>query len=84
MTDENDNVVKFPGTTFGKINPETIAENFSEVAKGLDSVIICGFTKEGEFYFATSEGEIKDNVWIIENAKMQLWEATLGRDEDFV
>lgn len=75
-----DNVVNFPGVTYGKIPPKTMAENLSEIAESLDTMLVCGHTKDGQFYFASSEGEAKDILWLIENAKMTLWEDVLGRE----
>ena len=33
-----------------------------------------GFLKDGSFFLSTSEGEIKENLWILENAKMNFLE----------
>lgn len=76
----NDNVVDFPGMTYGKINPEKIAKALSEEIQDFESVLVCGFTKDGQFYLASSEGEIKENLWLIENVKMQLWETMAGEE----
>jgi hypothetical protein len=76
----NDNIVEFPGSTYGKINPDKVAKALLEDIKDLESVLVCGFTKDGDFYLASSEGEIKDNLWLIENVKMQLWNSMAGEE----
>lgn len=76
----NDNIVEFPGKTYGKINPDKIAKALTEDINDFDSLLVCGFTKDGDFYLASSEGEIKENLWLIENVKMQLWESMAGED----
>lgn len=76
----SDNIVDFPGKTYGKINPEKIAKALLEEINDFDSLLVCGFTKDGDFYLASSEGEIKENIWLIENVKMQLWDSMVGDD----
>jgi hypothetical protein len=76
----NDNIVEFPGHTYGKINPDKVAKALLEDIKDFESVLVCGFTKDGDFYLASSEGEIKENLWLIENVKMQLWNSMAGED----
>jgi hypothetical protein len=76
----NDNIVEFPGNTYGKINPDKVAKALLEDIKDFESLLVCGFTKDGEFYLASSEGEIKENLWLIENVKMQLWDSMAGED----
>jgi hypothetical protein len=76
----SDNILEFPGKTYGKINPEKIAKALLEEINDFDSVLVCGFTKDGDFYLASSEGEIKENLWLIENVKMQLWDSMAGED----
>jgi hypothetical protein len=76
----NDNIVEFPGNTYGKINPDKVAKALLEDIKDFESVLVCGFTKDGDFYLASSEGEIKENLWLIENVKMQLWNSMAGED----
>ena len=76
----NDNVVEFPGLTYGKINPAKIAKALLEEVDIFENLLVCGFTKDGQFYLASSEGEIKENLWLIENVKMQLWETMAGEE----
>jgi len=66
----NDNVVDFPGATVGKINPNAIIQHLVESEPEIESILAVGFLKNGAFFLTTSEGEIKENMWIIENAKM--------------
>lgn len=75
-----DNIVEFPGKTYGKVNPDKIVNALSEDVGDFESLLVCGFTKDGDFYLATSEGEIKENLWLIENVKMQLWNSMIGED----
>lgn len=82
ITLSDDNIINFPGTTFGKINPSIIADNVIEVADELESMLVLGFTKAGEFYLATSEGEIKENLWIIENARIHFYNEMSGNEDD--
>ena len=78
----DDNVVDFPGATVGKINPAIIGDNVIEIADELESLLVIGFTKAGEFYLATSEGEIKENLWIIENARIHFYNEMSGNEYD--
>ena len=68
----NDNVVDFPGKTYGKINPAKIAKALYEEVDIFDTLLVCGFTKDGQFYLASSEGEIKENLWQFAQAA-SLW-----------
>lgn len=72
-----DNVVKFPGVTYGKINPELVVGHLNEVVDSVESIMTIGFLKDGSFFLSTSEGEIKENLWILENAKMNFREHML-------
>lgn len=60
------NVVQFPGETTLDIDPERILEG----AKGkLESVLVVGFTKDGEDYFASSSADAADAIFHLERAK---------------
>ena len=49
------------------------AETILEAAKGnLDSVVLMGYDKDGELYFASSIADGGDALWLIEKLKQQL------------
>jgi len=43
-------------------------------AAKLESVVVIGFDKEGDFYFASSKADGSDVLWLIELAKKKLLE----------
>lgn len=46
-----------------------------EAAKGeLEGVVLLGYDKEGEFYFASTYADGGDVLWLLENLKKQLLE----------
>lgn len=68
-----DNVVDLPVVTtlpldVGRILDRAKAANMSEV-------IVLGYDADGEFYFAASEPDGGDILWLLEVAKKKLMEA---------
>ena len=65
--------------TEGDINIDLVLE----AAKSkLKAGIVAGWTKDGEFYFAMSEGSIAENLLLIETARLMLNEVMLGAQID--
>jgi hypothetical protein len=78
----DDNIIEFPGTTYGKVDPELILESAAEDHAAFDQVLVCGFHKDGSLFVATSSGEYKDNLYLLEMAKMHLYESTKVEEFD--
>lgn len=63
------NVVLFSGITKGEIDPDMVIEK----AKGqLTEVVILGFDKDGQEYFAASNSDGSNTLWHLERAKHKL------------
>lgn len=71
------NVISFRGITRLDLPPDRILK--ASIDK-LDSVVILGYDKEGEEYFASSIADGADILWLIERAKLKLLEVT---EDDF-
>jgi len=70
-------VVGFTGVTTLNSNPESVLEN----AKGkLDGVVILGYDKDGEEWFASSYADGGDTLWLMERLKLKL--LTVYSDND--
>lgn len=54
-----------------KTSPDRALEGAAEY--GLDSVVIIGLDKDGEFFFASSEPGSADALWFLERAKHELF-----------
>jgi hypothetical protein len=81
--DQDPKVVKLvrpePEETDSDINIDLVLE----AAKSkLKAGIVAGWTKDGEFYFAMSEGSIAENLLLIETARLMLNEVMLGAQID--
>ena len=63
------NVVVLPVETTLDIMPDRVLE--AAIDK-LESVVIMGFTKDGEEYFASSVADMRDVLWHLERAKFKL------------
>lgn len=67
----SDNIVIWKGVTFHDLPPDRLLE----AAKGhLDSVVILGWDKDGDIYFASSKADGGEVMWLIEFAKRALME----------
>jgi hypothetical protein len=70
------NVTDFPGTTR---NPTPVPKILASAAgQRLQSVIVIGWKEDGEIYFASSDSDGAEVLWLMENAKLELLEA--GRE----
>ena len=56
--------------TTNNSSPDQVLEGASEY--GLERVVIVGFDKEGEFYFASSQADSGDVLYLLERAKWEL------------
>ena len=61
--------------TDADINVDAVLDAAKEKLK---AVIVAGWTKEGGFYFAMSQGAISENLMILEVSKAMLVEYMLG------
>lgn len=68
-------IIQFPGhgTTFGDIAPDKVLEGATGY---LDVAIVVGVTHEGNFYFASSQGDGGETLWWLERAKHKLMQIT--------
>lgn len=64
-------IVRFPGITQHDIDPDLVLQ---EAIGKLEGVVITGFDKEGNSYFATSYADGGDTLWLLEICKKALLE----------
>lgn len=65
------NVITFNGITRLDIDPDVVLD----AAQGkLSGVVLLGYDKNGEEYFATSYADGGDALWLLERLKKQLLE----------
>lgn len=79
-----DNVINFPErpkTPEEKIPVKELLEILQESADNFESVLFCGFDKRGIFYYVCSDGDLKENSWILENARLSLQDLILNPEE---
>ena len=63
------NIIPFNGITRLDLDPDRVLEN----TKGkLDGVILIGYDKQGEEYFASSYADGGDVLWLLERMKLRL------------
>ena len=63
------NVILFNGITKLDLDPDMVLEN----TKGkLEGVILIGYDKEGEEYFASTYADGGDVLWLLERMKLRL------------
>ncbi len=79
-----DNIIKWPIEPKLRITSDNVP--VSAVLRGADKVklsstIVLGWDKDGEFYFASSDSDGKDVLWLLEYAKKRLMEVDLNLDE---
>lgn len=75
MEKKKSKVTLFNGITRLDLPPDRILEG--AIGK-LDSVVLLGYDKDGEEYFASSIADGSDVVWLIERAKLELLTITEG------
>ncbi len=66
----SENVVTFPGITTLDIPPERILQKAGEA--GLMDVVVLGYDKNGDEYFASSVADGAEVLWLLERLKLQL------------
>lgn len=71
-------VVDLPVITRLDLPPERILS--AALSAGLESVVIAGFTKDGEFYGASSYADGGDVLWALEMLKRKMFAAAEGRE----
>ena len=64
-----DNVIPLGGITRLDIDPDQILEN---ATGDMESVVIIGYDKQGEEYFASSIADGGDVLWLLERCKLKL------------
>lgn len=63
------NVIPFNGITRLDLDPDMVLEN----TKGkLEGLVICGYGKDGEEYFASTYADGGDVLWLLERMKLRL------------
>ena len=63
------NVILFNGITKLNLDPDLVLEN----TKGkLEGVVLLGYDKKGEEYFASTYADGGDVLWLLERMKMHL------------
>lgn len=72
------NVVNFPGRSSIDSNPEQILDQSKD---RLSAVVVVGETKDGEFYFASSQADGADALYWLEMGKYKLIRMCNGDDE---
>jgi hypothetical protein len=66
----NDNVTDFPGETRLRTPaPKILA---SAAGKGLEDVVVIGWTRDGKFYFASSQSDGAQVLWLLRQAEHEL------------
>ena len=71
-------IIPFNGITRLDLNPDMVLEN----TKGkLEGVIIIGYDKDGQEYFASSYADGGDVLWLLERMKMRLLNIEEERNE---
>ena len=61
-------VIDFPGSTNGDVEVEDVLEG----GKHLAIVVVMGYTEDGDEYFASSSGDIKEINWLLDRYKQFL------------
>lgn len=64
-------VIKFPGKTYADIPPDDVLT--SAMGK-LSSVILVGYTTDGQEFIASSMSDAPQMVWLLERAKLYVIE----------
>jgi len=67
------NVTDFPGVSRASTPvPKILA---SAAGQRLQSVVVIGWREDGKIYFASSDSDGAEVLWLMENAKLELLEA---------
>jgi hypothetical protein len=73
--DTTTKVVSFPGVTRLDMPANRIREAIPE---DLDEIVVIGFDKAGEFYFAANKADGAAALWLLELAKRRLFACVDG------
>jgi len=65
-------ILNFTGITKGDIPPQAVLEGAMEM--DLNEVVAVGYNSKGEFYFASSVGDIHRVLYLLEKAKKAIME----------
>ena len=63
------NVIPFTGITKLDLDPDMVIE---QIKGKLEGVVIMGYTKDGEEYFASSYADGGNVLWLLERMKLRL------------
>lgn len=66
------NVVQFPGDTTVNIEPNAVLD--AAMVANLSEVVVVGMGDDGSFYFASSEGNGANTLWLLAQAQRILLE----------
>lgn len=72
MSDDDDNVVELGVATRLNIPAERVLANATDALYEAKGVVVIGWDKDGEFYFASSIADGGDVLWLMEHAKLAL------------
>lgn len=67
------NVIELPVITTLDLDPDRV---LNKAIGQLEYVVLIGYTKDGEFYFASNKSDGADAVWVMEMAKKRLLDIT--------
>jgi hypothetical protein len=70
------NVINFPEKDFvykGKIDPQGVLDGITQ--NDLETIIVLGWTKEGDEYFASNTPNGMEVVWLMERLKLKILES---------
>ena len=73
------NVIQFNGITSLNSDPDLVIEN---IRGKLEGVVILGYDKDGEEYFASSYADGADALWLIERMKLALLTVTVEKNNE--
>lgn len=65
-------ILHFTGDTTLDIAAERVLDG--AMREKLSDVVVIGYTESDEFYFASSMGDVRDVLWLLEQAKKRLLE----------
>lgn len=62
-------ILDFPGMTVLDIPVDRVLDGAKE---HLDNVILCGYDKDGDYYFAGTFGDAAEILWLLEKCKQAI------------
>lgn len=65
-------IINFDGVTKLDIPAERVTKAAAEA--DLEHAVVIGWKNDGEFYFASSYGDLAHTLWLLEQAKRSLFE----------